>query len=434
MYISTVTIKNIRSLEEFSLKFNHGIPYAGWHVVIGDNGSGKSTLIKSIALALIGPTEIQALRESWGDWLRDKNTCGEVSLSIELDKNFDMRTGKGSYPKNCRSTGSLRFIKNDKELGANHNGTFIIESSSVDFNFYIWGSGKGWFSASFGPFRRFTGGNKEWEKLFYSHPKLAPHLSAFNEDVALSESLAWLKDIHIKQLENKLPYNYLPHVIRFINDGGLLPHNTTIDDVDSDDVYFTDGNASAITVNQLSDGYRSVLSMTFELIRLMVNVYGAEKVFSNIEKGEMNIPLPGVVLIDEIDAHLHPSWQKRIGSWFCTYFPQIQFIVTTHSPLICHAAETGSVWRLAAPGSQQTSGRVRGTELKRLIYGNILESYDTQLFGENVTRSQSSTEKLERLAKLNAKSIKGKITENEKKNLDELRTILPTGLDQSTKA
>ena len=51
------------------------------------------------------------------------------------------------------------------------------------------------------------------------------------------------------------------------------------------------------------------------------------------------MPYEGVILIDEIDAHLHPAWQKRIGFWLKAHFPNIQFIVTTHSPFICQAAD-----------------------------------------------------------------------------------------------
>ena len=44
------------------------------------------------------------------------------------------------------------------------------------------------------------------------------------------------------------------------------------------------------------------------------------------------------MLIDEIDAHLHIAWQKRIGFWLKEHFPNIQFIVMTHSPFVCQAA------------------------------------------------------------------------------------------------
>ena len=193
-------------------------------------------------------------------------------------------------------------------------------------------------------------------------------------------------------------------------------------------VFFKDGNDVKISVNQMSDGYRSVLSMTFELIRQLVRVYGAELVFKNIEKGEMFVDLPGVVLVDEIDAHLHPTWQTRIGKWFLKYFPKLQFIVTTHSPLVCRAAEKGSIWRLAAPGSDEESGEVTGLDRERLIFGNVLDAYGTGVFGENTSISEDSNEMLNRLSELNVKSMMGLIDENDEENkeLQELRAKFPT--------
>jgi hypothetical protein len=68
----------------------------------------------------------------------------------------------------------------------------------------IWSTDSGWFSAGYGPFRRFTGGDKEWEKVYYSDPRPAAHLSLFGEDVALTEALDWLRNINYKSLEHKL--------------------------------------------------------------------------------------------------------------------------------------------------------------------------------------------------------------------------------------
>ncbi len=140
----------------------------------------------------------------------------------------------------------------------------------------------------------------------------------------------------------------------------------------------------------------------------------------------MVIDLPGVVLIDEIDAHLHPPWQRDIGGWFCKYFPQLQFLVTTHSPLVCQAAEKGSVWRLPTPGGDSPGGRVQGDELKRLIYGNILDAYSTEMFGQDVKRSDVSAAMLQRLAVLNRRSLRGELSPAEKRELLALRAALPT--------
>jgi len=426
MYIHSATIENIRSIKKFNMKFDPH-EYCGWHVIIGDNGAGKSTLVRAIALALIGPNEAAALRQNWADWLRQEETNGRIMLNIDHNPQYDKRTGKGKSITKYYIPARLLFIQS--KLKRPPYVRMSVTRTKINAKFYIWGEGKGWFSASYGPFRRFTGGKKDYEKLFYSNPRLAPHLSVFGEDVALTECLDWIQTLHIKQLENHTEGQILDHVKTFINEGGLLPHNTLLDKVTADAVIFRDGNNCRVAIEQLSDGYRSVLSLTIELIRQLVRTYGPKKVFKEIKEGRMRINMPGVVLIDEIDAHMHPTWQRRVGMWFCQYFPKIQFLVATHSPLVCHAAEKGTVWRLPNPGTDFPGGRVKGIELDRLVFGNILEAYDTELFGQDVTRSESSKEKLERLAQLNIKSLHGKLSAKEKRELRELRAILPTATD-----
>ena len=73
-------------------------------------------------------------------------------------------------------------------------------------------------------------------------------------------------------------------------------------------------------------------------MRLMFWAFGTDTVLDGIDTDSGTIALPGVVTIDEIDAHLHPAWQQRIGDWFVARFPEMQFLVTTHSPIICRAA------------------------------------------------------------------------------------------------
>ena len=61
-------------------------------------------------------------------------------------------------------------------------------------------------------------------------------------------------------------------------------------------------------MEELSDGYRSVLSMSFELIRQLARIFKHDHIF---DASDETIVAPGVVMIDEIDAHLHPNWQKK---------------------------------------------------------------------------------------------------------------------------
>ncbi len=428
MYLQKIHINNIRSIKNFRMSFKPGA-YAGWHVVIGDNGTGKSSLVRAVALCLAGPGEAAALRQNWEDWLRKgkRIKSGRIHLRVKPDPGLDILSGDNPSASETPFNVDLGFQYSSPD---NHIRRVKLtpgtESHPVDPGSGVWGDGPGWFSASYGPFRRFTGGNRDYDRMYRSNPRLAPHLSVFGEDIALTQCLDWLKDLHVKQLEGKTEGGLLDDLRSFINGGDLLPHGATLERVSSGGVIFLDGNGCEVPVEQLSDGYRSILSMTFELIRQMARVYGADQVFREIRRNRMKIDLPGVVLIDEIDAHLHPTWQRRVGHWFTKYFPEIQFIVTSHSPLVCHASEGASVWRLPVSGEDAPSGRMKGVELKRLIYGNVLEAYDTELFGRGVSRSDASKQMLKRLAELNVKSMRQKLSANEEMELNELRAILPT--------
>jgi hypothetical protein len=104
----------------------------------------------------------------------------------------------------------------------------------------------------------------------------------------------------------------------------------------------------------------------------------------------------------------------------------MQFIVTTHSPLICQAADVGTVYRLPKPGSVEPPGMLKGEELQRLLYGNVLDAYSTEMFGENITRSEEAQKLFQRLAELNVKETFKKLTDSERKEQRELRAAMPT--------
>lgn len=434
MYITKLEIKNIRSINQLNIEFKP--PYNGWHVIIGDNGAGKSSLIKSISLALIGPYEARSLRQDWAKWININSESAEIKVIIQpTEFDMDSDTRKRRRPQEILNGIRITQVKITKDL---ISGTVSLDSIKdpdypTDARDYNWDWNRsGWFSVAFGPFRRFTGGNKDLEKFAYSSPKVAAHLSAFGEDVALWECIEWLKQLRFTSLEknNKnsaLSKQLLDHFINFINNGNLLPNNTKISKITSNGVDFIDANEFEIAIHDLSDGYRSILSMTFELIIQLIKTHGSAKVFKNVENGDMVIDLEGIVLIDEVDAHLHPKWQVSIGDWFKKIFPKIQFIVSTHSPLICRACEGGSIWRLRAPGNnKELSGEVTDNEKNKLIYGNILDAFGTEIFGASAVRSEKSDEKMERLGKLNILSAMGKINEEEEEERLELQKILST--------
>ena len=426
MHITRVEIENIRSIEHFRWEFDGDA--AGWHVLLGVNGSGKSTVLRAMALALVGPGRAAALRQDWDRWLRQGRDTGSCLLRVEpAAPQLDPPTGSsGGQGWNL----GVDFDRLRSEVLS--AGAELDPSGGPS----IWESGKGWFSSSFGPFRRFTGGRSDYDRLFKAQPKLARHLSIFGEDVALTECLDWLKELYVRRLDSSHRglseqsaqiESLLEQVMTFVNGSELLPHGVEMKGVTYDHVEFIDGNGCELPVLELSDGYRSVLSLAFELLRQLAECYPAEALFEPDDPSR--VAVPGVVLIDEVDVHLHPLWQRKIGPWFRQHFPQIQFIVTTHSPFICQAAEVGSIWRLPDPGEIGEAEPITGALFDRLVYGDLMDAYSTGFFGEESTRSAASRRKHRRLAELNLRSLQTDLSPKDQREQEELRRIFPSTPD-----
>lgn len=95
-------------------------------------------------------------------------------------------------------------------------------------------------------------------------------------------------------------------------------------------------DAGEMVVDDLSDGFRSVLSMVADLAYRMVRL--------NPHLGERSVlDTPGLVLIDEVDMHLHPMWQQTVLLDLQKAFPSVQFVVTTHSPHVLGSVPAESI-------------------------------------------------------------------------------------------
>lgn len=375
-------------------------PGAGgaWHVVLGDNASGKTSLLRALALALLDRADREALRQDWTSWLRHDAAEGAVTVTLADDAG-------AAHPFALE-------LKRAKRNGAPAGQAVDVRSSET-----LRHDG---FLAAYGPFRRFTGGDPEWLKSFAAHPRTQRVLTLFEERAALSDALEWLKDLWVRaQTVKPAPPEklFLERLLRFINKTGFLPPGVELLSPDADGVWCVDGAGRRVLVIDLSDGYRAALSLTLDLLRHLAAEFGHAKVFPR--KAADVVPLPGVVLIDEPDAHLHPTWQQRIGVWFKTTFPNVQFIVTTHSPIVCQAAD--SVLLLPAPGDEGEARMATPAELDRLRYGDVLDAFATEFFGRKVTRSEAGRSRLKRLAELNLEAVRRGLNDDERAEQERLR-------------
>ena len=436
MYLKRLHLKNFRSLKEFDWSLADG-EEAGWHVLLGPNGCGKSSVLKAIALAIGGNSAFFALRLPADQFLRQGSSSTSIDMDISWASRWDSWEGGGYKAKRSLIPVALTLTKKNTSAG------FTSDGKIPDLT--LWSGRRGWFSAAFGPMRRFSGDGKPAQQLSQSSPRLARHLSIFGEEFALGESLVWLKELHHKGLEeqhakklaSKKPNDcdlqfkaglaghastkLLSTIKRLLNESDLLPHDVKFDSITSEKVLFVDGNGAKLSILDLSDGYRAVLAMVLELLRLMLACYGDRDLIS---ADGTHALAPGIVLIDEVDAHLHPEWQRTIGQSLCRIFPKVQFIVTTHSTHVAQGASNGSIWVMPEPGGDGTAKRLTGEPLARVIYGDVLHALGGEAFGGVPGRSDQANDKLDRMAALGQREVLKKLTTAQKRELRNLQAAL----------
>lgn len=103
-------------------------------------------------------------------------------------------------------------------------------------------------------------------------------------------------------------------------------------------------NGSTLILQQLSDGERGLLALVFDLTRRLATANPGSK--NPIAEGE------GIVIIDEIELHLHPKWQRDVIHALRRTFKNCQFIITTHSPFVIQSLEQGQLRRLGPNGQE----------------------------------------------------------------------------------
>ena len=117
----------------------------------------------------------------------------------------------------------------------------------------------------------------------------------------------------------------------------------------------------------LSDGYRNVIKIILDIATRMC-------ILNPYLKGDALKKTPGIVLIDEVDLSLHPTWQKRIMGILKEQFPRVQFICATHSPFIIQSLEEGELITLDQPLDSEYSGE--GLEdIAEDVMGVVLPQY-----------------------------------------------------------
>ena len=437
MYIKELQLENVRSFTDlnFDLERPDG-RFAGWTVFVGGNSSGKSTILRSAALALIGPEAGGRLTGTPTGWINKGQMKASAILKVKWDRDHDKFKKGGANPGEQFEAGVRWLVeKKGDEVPQfksvdkrNLSGTRIQtpERGPWSPNSY------GWFSAGYGPMRRLTGSSSEAMRYSISKEAESRFVTLFREDAALSESEEWLRRMYARSLESS------NGEIRMVLDGvqalmgdGLLPHGMKISRITVDHVFVKESRGVELPMRDISDGCRSIYATILDLVHGLYEVYGVEGLFETGNEGRVVIARPGVVIIDEIEAHLHPSWQRDIPEWLKVHFPKIQFLVSTHSPLIAQAADPNGLFILPLQADRDQVARpATMAEYERIRWGTAHKTILGVAFGLSTTRTKWATQQLKRWQELNAKHKAGvPLAKAEAADLKVLRKQLELALD-----
>jgi predicted ATP-binding protein involved in virulence len=118
---------------------------------------------------------------------------------------------------------------------------------------------------------------------------------------------------------------------------------------------------------------------------------------------------------------LHPEWQRAIGFWLKGHFPKVQFLVTTHSPIILQAADPNGLFVLPEPGSNEKPRGLTHEEYQKVVASRPDSILLSPAFGLQNTRSEPVVEKRARYSKLQSKKRAGaKLSPTEEHDLQGL--------------
>ncbi|OQY46246.1 MAG: hypothetical protein B6242_08270 [Anaerolineaceae bacterium 4572_78] len=372
MYLKKITIKNVKCFDEIEIDFMQGKNPRLWTTLFGKNGLGKSTILQAIAVTLAGPGAMRELLPVAKGWVRGDKPYGEIIGEILWTESDLHAPIKGHGKPKTKSPYKIQYlvIGNDiQKLPKEEEKSYHIPLTIVPWS----GQGtpkqkgnltkdinrlrltmytenkKGWLACGYGPFRRLSGGSQDADKILYSGRIAARFVTLFREDAALTNVIEWLVRLYNTARDgdkkNKKALNYIKKA--FVEN--FFPEPVTLH-ISARDVHLELSGKPRITLQDLSDGYRSMLALGIDLLRWLIQAF---------PDSDNPMHESGVVLIDELDTHLHPQWQRYIGHWLREKFPKIQFIVATHSPFLAQVADVDS-HGLIAPSDKikQESGNL----------------------------------------------------------------------------
>ncbi len=378
--VRRLQLHNIGPFTDFALDLT-----PGWTVLLGDNGVGKSNILRAIALAVCG-RDAEAYA---GRLIR----AGEPSATVVLE------TADSTYRAE---------IKRTSDGGAS---VTVVPARPLEL--------EGWLVLGFPPLRsvswdRPKGPTTEGRRRPGADDVLPLITGA--PDPRLDSLKQWLVNLDARinyeasHASADPRYGQLLHrffdVVNRVTPGLRLEFGHVNPDTHEVTVITDDGE---VPIEIVSQGMTSLVAWVGVLLRRLYEVYGE----TADPTGQY-----ALVLVDEIDAHMHPEWQQAVVGQLREIFPRVQFIATTHSPLVVGGMTPDQVVRLRR---DDQGAVVRVPVTSEMTMGRADQILTSHLFGMRTTLDMETQKRMEDYKHLLAKT---KRTADEEREFVELSQVL----------
>lgn len=418
-YFLSLTIENVRCFgpaQTLDLSDGNGAP-AHWTIILGDNGVGKTTLLQ--ALALLEPIPMD-------DALGPDRFKGLLPRAVA--------SRFGYRPSLMRRDGRQPIILDAKvSVGRTLTAPPIPGDSlstaqvSVSLERYIWEhtvaetwtDGHGLICYGYGASRRMGALRLSTDESNESMPEQGCE-TLFSADAYLINSEEWFLQADYaaskpsaireriearREKVRKILVELLPDVRNIRISGPTKDEQKPR--VEAHTPY------GWVGMRDLSLGYQTMIAWMVDL---------AARLFERYPKSRNPLREPAIVLLDEIDLHLHPTWQRKIMAYLSERFPNTQFIATAHSPLVVQAAIDANIVLLRREGDHV----VIDNDVTNVESWRVDQILTSDIFGVQSARSPEKEALLQERQELLSKSRLTKKDESRLQKLEAEIGDLPT--------
>ena len=400
MRIKSIEINNYKVFHNLKLDFNNKNA-----VLFGINGVGKSTVLSAINyifrvfLNQVNPAQSKAFESFKDEMVSVGFNRLEINATVRLkDTHLLSRTYNVS-------------VKNQRKVELTYPKFNYIEFREQFRKLYLMSDDVGM------PIFVYYGTNRAVldipDRIRGKHyfDKLSAIERAIDQQLDFRTFFEWYREkeadevIHARELDE---LEYVDPALNYVRKA----IETMIGDVSNLRIkrnpvrMVVEKSGKEIRLDMLSDGEKCTLALLGDLARRLIL---ANPSAENPLEGE------GIVLIDEIELHMHPTWQRRILHVLNEVFPNIQFIVTTHSPQVL--GEVNNDYDIISLMLDKDSNGIALTKIPRM------DGYDSNMILEEYMETSSESEVKKKLVKILNEAIRKKDFDLAAQKLEELKNL-----------